>query len=166
MPLLSSAWQAFLQLGSLAGLASLAWQGWRTWQESRDRLALVTSGTGEHSLELIVSFRPKSHHAGLEARIRVLEPSGAKVAFVEPDPNESIDAAIRSAIKEVQADKASTGRLLHWAGDDDGLYKARAYLATEASADGCLRAKVRVEVWTTGYRRRLLAVTRRVSAID
>ncbi len=69
-------------------------------------------------------------------------------------------------MSEMQAGELAKGRLLQWAGDEEGLYRARALVITSAGPDGELRARLRVEIWTTGYPRQLLAITKRVSGMD
>ena len=162
----SQLWSWVLQAGSLAGVASLAWHTWQAWEKSRDRLGLSVSRAGDQTLEVFITFRPKSHHAGLEARVRVIDPPDGKVALLEPTRSESLQTAIRNAMSEMQAGELAKGRLLQWAGDEEGLYRARALVITSAGPDGELRARLRVEIWTTGYPRQLLAITKRVSGMD
>lgn len=161
---------AVLKAGSLSGLAAFAWQLWNAYDNRRARLAIEAVSEsevsqGEESFLAWVSYTPKDRHQGLEVRATVLDPPVAKIAAMERNTGgpRSVRMDIENAVRTLQAGKVTSAPLHHRDGDPDGMLRAPLHVT---GLDGLpLAATVRVEVWTTGYPRRLASRRFKLSPI-
>lgn len=162
---LGTAASAVLKVGSLSGLAALGWQLWRAWDERRWRLAAETRRNGEHSMDVVVSYRPKSQHLGLEVRAQVLHPKGARAAGVDrPLARDTVRSSIERAVQQLTAGPSTGIRLEHREEDPEGVFRGVVYVT--GMPEDTVAATLKLEVWTTGYPRRIARRTFKLSPID
>ena len=154
-----------LKVGSLSGLAAFGWQLWNAREARRTRLQITAARSADRNLAVVVKFAPHNLHQGVEARISMIEPVGAKVAANDRVAGErALRDHIRDAVGQLQATSKTVAKLARIPSDPSGVLIAE--LVVQIPEDAPRRATLRVEIWTAGYPRRLDARVVKLSPID